>query len=355
MAVRTCIDLRLDPSAAFDTLVGELSTALSDFGMQFEPGAQGRIMEGETEVGRVTSWQLNEKIALEWHSADWQPSEVTAVELRFEPVESGTRVTLEQPEFSTALGEQGDEIAGWFASEVAAPLLHSLAPRRLGDWITDRRARRPSGRQSRANYRDPLYHRPNFKVILNVLGLTQNDYLLEVGCGGGAFLAEALNRGCKAAAIDHSPEMVSVASEVNREAMNQNRLEIRLGKAHSLPFPDGTFTCAVMTGVFGFIQEPLKALSEVRRTLRNEGRFVLFTAAKELRGTPAAPEPMASRLHFYEDQELEELARKAGFAEAKVERPDFEQAAREVGIPEEFLELFKGNSGGQLLVALKRR
>jgi ubiquinone/menaquinone biosynthesis C-methylase UbiE len=357
MGIRTSIDLKLDPPAAFEAVVGELSTALLDYGMRFEAGAHGRVMEGATEVGRVISWQLNERIALEWHGADWQPRDVTTIELRFEPHRSGTRVTLEQAELSAALsaalGEQADEIAGWFAGEVGAPLLHALAPKRLGDWITDRRARRPSGPQSRATYRDPLYHRPNFRVILNVLGLTKDDYLLEVGCGGGAFLADALKSGCKAAAIDHSPEMVKVASEVNREAINQNRLEIRQGNAGLLPFLDDTFTCAVMTGVFGFIEEPLKALSEVQRILTQGGRFVLFTGAKELRGTPAAPEPIASRLSFYEDEELEELARRAGFAEAKVERPDFEQAAREAGIPEEALELFRGKSGGQILVARK--
>ena len=66
MGIRASIDLKLDPSAAFDALVGELSTALLDFGLQFETGAHGRVMEGATEVGRVTSWQPNEKIALEW-------------------------------------------------------------------------------------------------------------------------------------------------------------------------------------------------------------------------------------------------------------------------------------------------
>ena len=106
-----------------------------------------------------------------------------------------------------------------------------------------------------------------------------------------------------------------------------------------------------MTGVFGFIEDPLKALSEIRRVLASGGRFVLFTGSKELRGTPAAPEPIASRLYFYEDQGLEELARKAGFDDAKVERPDFEQSARDVGIPEEMLELFRGSGGGQLLLA----
>jgi ubiquinone/menaquinone biosynthesis C-methylase UbiE len=164
-------------------------------------------------------------------------------------------------------------------------------------------------------------------------------------------LQDALKSGCKAAAIDHSSDMVRVAREANPEAIQQNRLEIREGDAGSLPYPDGIFTCAVMTGVFGLISDPLKALSEVRRVLAPGGRFVLFTGSKELRGTPAAPEPVASRLHFYEDHELEELAHKAGFGEAHFERPDFEPLAREAGIPEEHLELFKGHGGGQLLIA----
>jgi SAM-dependent methyltransferase len=354
MGIRTSIDLKLDPPAAFEGMVGELSRALAELGMQFEAGMDGRVLDGAEEVGRVTCWQPHERVVLEWHGADWQPAGITAVELRFEPVEGGTRVTLEHPEWGRVLGDQGDELGGWFAGEVAAPLLRAMAPKRLGDWITDRRTRRPSGPQARAFYRDPLYHRPNFKVILKVLGLTDDDYLLEVGCGGGAFLEDALRSGCKAAAIDHSPDMVRLAREVNREAISQNRLEILEGEADSLPFPDATFTWAVMTGVFGFISNPLEALSEIRRVLAGGGRLVLFTGSKELRGTPAAPEPVASRLFFYEDQDLEELARKAGFDEAVVEHPDFEQPAREVGIPEEFLGLFKGRAGGQLLIARKQ-
>jgi SAM-dependent methyltransferase len=353
MGVRSSVDLRLDPSSAFAALVEELSAALAQLGMQFQPGADGRVMEGVAEVGRVVRWQPPDEIVLEWHAADWQPAEVTSLGLRFEPVEDCTRVTLEQREWGNLLGDHGNELAGWFASEVAAPLLSAMAPRRLGDWITDRRARRPSGPQGRAYYRDPIYHRPNFQAILAVLRLKPEDYLLEVGCGGGAFLQDALKSGCKAAAIDHSPDMVRVAGEVNHEAIQQNRLEIREGDAGSLPYPDGTFTCAVMTGVFGFISDPLKALSEVRRVLAPGGCFVLFTGTKALLGTPAAPEPIASRLHIYEDHELVELAQKAGFIEALLEYPDFEPLAREAGIPEEHLGLFKGRGGGQLLIARK--
>jgi SAM-dependent methyltransferase/uncharacterized protein YndB with AHSA1/START domain len=353
MGVRASVDLKLDPSSAFAALVEELSAAMAPLGMRFQPGAGGRVMEGVLEVGRVVRWQPPDEIVLEWHAADWQPAEVTSLALRFEPVENGTRVTLEHAQWGNLLGGRGNELAGWFAGEVAAPLLRAMGPTRLGDWITDRRVRRPSGPQSRAIYRDPLYHRPNFRAILAVLKLKPEDYLLEVGCGGGAFLHDALKSGCQAAAIDHSSDMVRVAREANHEAIEQNRLEIREADAASLPYPDGIFTCAVMTGVFGFIPDPVKALSEVYRVLKPGGRLVLFAGSKELRGTPAAPEPMASRIYFYENEELQELANKAGFSQAHLEWPDFEPLAREAGIPEEHLGLFKGRGGGQLLIARK--
>jgi ubiquinone/menaquinone biosynthesis C-methylase UbiE len=355
MGVQAGVELNLEPPAAFEAMVEELSSALARVGMQLQPGAGGHVMEGAVKVGRITHWEPPKMMVLEWHAAQWDPAEATSMELRFEPCEDGTRVTLENRGWGDQLADNGDELAGWFASEAIAPLFRAMGPSRLGDWITDRRARRPSGRHSRATYRDPIYHRPIFLAILAVLKLRPDDYLLEVGCGGGAFLHDALKSGCKAAAIDHSPDMVKVACEVNGAAIRQGRLEIREADANSLPFADNTFTCAVMTGVFGFITDPVKALSEICRVLAPGGRFALFTGTKKLLGTPAAPEPVASRLHFYEDHELEDLARRAGFAETRFERPDYEPLARKVGVPEEALELYRGSEGGQLLVAGKGR
>jgi hypothetical protein len=51
---------------------------------------------------------------------------------------------------------------------------------------------------------------------------------------------------------------------------------------------------------------------------------------------------MASRLRFYEDDELKDLGRKAGFEEVDVARRDLEPFAREVGVPEEQVGLFAG-------------
>ena len=46
----------------------------------------------------------------------------------------------------------------------------------------------------------------------------------------------------------------------------------------------------------------------------------LCTSSAELRGTPAAPQPLAARGHFHSDRELLELARRAGLELAAVIR-----------------------------------
>ena len=107
-----------------------------------------------------------------------------------------------------------------------------------------------------------------------------------------------------------------------------------------------------MTGVLGFLPDPIAAFRELHRVLQPGGRFVALGSDPSLRGTPAAPEPIASRLHFYDDAELADLARKAGFAQVQVIRRDLLPHAREVGVPEEHLALFAGN-GAPFLLAVK--
>ncbi|HUG42327.1 MAG TPA: methyltransferase domain-containing protein [Longimicrobiales bacterium] len=346
---RASVDLPVDPAAAFDAIIEELAASLERRGIRLESGSGGRLTGAGKVVGRIVAWEGGERVVIEWSPVS-PDAPAAEIELRVEAVGGGARVTLEPRRGPGPLPADGLELAGWFASEVAAPFLAAWSPGVLGEWITDRQARRPSGAQARATYRDPLYHYPSFRVILAELALAPSDHLLEVACGGGALLKMALASGCSAAAVDHSADMVRVARELNVDAVAEGRLDVLLAGADAIPFADGVFTCAAMTGVLGFLRDPVAALREIRRVLSPGGRAVIMGSDPELRGTPGAPEPFASRLRFYDDPALDALGRASGFEEVRALRRPMEEYAREAGVPEEHLPLFAGPGARFLLV-----
>jgi SAM-dependent methyltransferase len=186
------------------------------------------------------------------------------------------------------------------------------------DRMTDRVARRPRGREARETYGADDVHSFAWEPVLDALQLTRDDVLLDVGCGGGVFLRRALETGCRAVGIDHSPEMVQLARQTTQE-----RARIVRGSADALPFGEGEFTAVSSIVAFFFFPDAVAALLEFRRVLDPaRGRIAVYTTAPEMKGTPAAPYPLATRGHFYEDDELEAHARTAGFREADVRHPD---------------------------------
>lgn len=210
----------------------------------------------------------------------------------------------------------GDEdLAAWRES--------GLPDDAFDDWLIDRVARRPSGLRARQVYGAEDVHDFARRAIFDALALGPGDHLLELGCGGGLLLRDALATGAGATGLDHSEEMVVLARERAPEA------QVVLARAESLPFADDTFSAVAMSIVFFFLDEPVAVLRECRRVLRPGGRLAVYTTGPELRGTPAAPEPIASLGHFYTDEELAELARRAQL--------------RDVGV--------RNDRGGQLLTA----
>jgi len=174
-------------------------------------------------------------------------------------------------------------------------------------------ARKPWGRAARTTYGADDSHSFLWPGLLDALALTKDDRLLDVGCGGGAFLRHVRETiGCKIAGVDHSRLMVKLAAPY-----------AALGDAQALPFETGYFTAVSSIVAFMFLDDPEQALREMRRVLDPErGRVAIWTASPESRGTPASPEPVASRAHTYTDEELVQLARAAGFREARLAERD---------------------------------
>ncbi len=186
----------------------------------------------------------------------------------------------------------------------------------FADWLTDRVARRPTGSRAREVYGADEVHDFARRAVLGALALGPVDRLLELGCGGGLLLREALATGARVTGLDHSAEMVQLANERAPGA------QLLVSRAEHLPFAHETFTAIAMSIVFFFFDQPDLVLRECRRVLRPGGRLAIYTTAPELRGTPAAPEPIASRGHFYTDDELATLARRVDLQDVRVNNDD---------------------------------
>jgi SAM-dependent methyltransferase len=105
-------------------------------------------------------------------------------------------------------------------------------------------------------------------TFADAAGVARGDRVIDVGCGSGALanvLADLVGAE-NVAGVDPSEPFVAEARVRVPEA------DLRVGPAESLPFDDETFDVALSQLVFAFVEDPARAVSEMRRVTRPGGR-----------------------------------------------------------------------------------
>ena len=150
------------------------------------------------------------------------------------------------------------------------------------------------------------------------LDLKSDDSYLEVACGGGVLLEMALKIVSRAAAIDHSADMVELTVERNKAAVERGVAEVVEGNAESLPWSDESFSCAACANAFFFIEHPELVLSEISRVLEPKGRLVFTTCSGES-SLIAILFKRPYNLKTYPDEQMQRMLYAAGFSVAEVD------------------------------------
>jgi arsenite methyltransferase len=108
--------------------------------------------------------------------------------------------------------------------------------------------------------------------------IAQGDHILDIGCGGGVdSMIAALMAGPtgRVVGIDLSPEMVARARQNLEKSGLENVSFHGPVNAENLPFPDKSFDAVISNGVFNLAPDKVKAVSEVFRVLKPDGRLMM--------------------------------------------------------------------------------
>jgi len=156
-------------------------------------------------------------------------------------------------------------------------------------------------------------HKEFYKNALKAINPKKDDKYLEIGFGSGIFINKYMSQVSRIAGIDHSEDMVKLASDINRKLVESGKAEFRQGYASSLPWADNEFTVVAAIEVFFFLNETEKTLKEIFRILKPGGRLVIEMAFNKDDGVDHKKHIKKMNLKLYSGEEMKKLLKKAGF------------------------------------------
>lgn len=205
----------------------------------------------------------------------------------------------------------------------------------IGKWwehFIDQQYRRPTGIVGQfIGSRMARQHAPENIWSVGLLAVQPADRVLEVGFGPGLTIAQMAARatGGLVAGVDFSPAMLALARRRNTRAIKAGRVDLRASEATALPFADVSFDKALSIHTLYFWSDPAQPLAELRRVLKPGGTLVLTFLPKER--WPGG-EQAATIAGVYAGQEVVQLLREAGFAQAHVEPGPEQKPFREIAV-----------------------
>lgn len=158
-------------------------------------------------------------------------------------------------------------------------------------------------RQAALHYADQLWGGYPMKAILdfaaNYYDDTEVQWIVEVGCGVGRWIAELASRFPRSSCwgIDYSYQMLRQANDfwvlgrdlemdlsqkgfpdpINAQSSTMKNLHFGLAKASELPFDDNSQDLVINSFVFDRLADPIKSIHEFLRILKGSGKLIMVT------------------------------------------------------------------------------
>ena len=147
------------------------------------------------------------------------------------------------------------------------------------------------------------------QVILNMLGGSPINKLIDIGTGNGRMLGLLASRVKKALGVDNSSEMLAVS---RAKLARFENIHLRKGDMYNLPVADSSFDLAIISLVLHYSDKPQSVINEAARVLESRGRLFLIDFA------PHSEEKLRTEQQHYRfgfsDSEIERIISNAGLS-----------------------------------------
>lgn len=162
------------------------------------------------------------------------------------------------------------------------------------------------------------------KWAFSQIQTTTDKKVLDVGCGGGANIANWLEKcpQAKIYGVDYSEVSVQASQKHNKQAISENRCLVSQGNVLALPFENEHFHYVSAFETVYFWNPIQKAFGEVFRVLEKGGYFVICNEVSTRSEKNLKWEDKISGMKIFEADELSNLLIQAGFENIKIHREE---------------------------------
>jgi SAM-dependent methyltransferase len=146
------------------------------------------------------------------------------------------------------------------------------------------------------------------RLMMDMLGPTPGETVLDIGCGTGISLRPFIDLGLQATGLDPSPYMLDIASK-----NLGHRVDLHRGYAEDLPFADNSFNYACLVTTLEFVEDQQKAIEEAGRVAKDKlfigvlNRYAIKNVQRRVKGV--FTKTIYNRAHFFSIWELKTIVR----------------------------------------------
>ena len=122
-----------------------------------------------------------------------------------------------------------------------------------------------------------IFHVPFYRLSMDQVPIEEDHVILDIGCGAGqsvSMLGHRVPRG-RVCGIDYSPEMVKMASDLNKELIHEGKVEVLEASVSEIPYEDSVFDLAIASETIHFWPDLANDLREIYRVLKGGGHLVV--------------------------------------------------------------------------------